>query len=59
MERLVEATKLVQETHELGRLIHKLRWIGMKDEAKRLEFAVSTLPPDERCGASFGPFSTD
>jgi hypothetical protein len=45
--------------HDWARLIRKLRWIGLDDEAKHLERAVSTLPPEERCGVSFGPFSTD
>jgi hypothetical protein len=45
--------------HDWARLLHKLRWIGLEEEANRLELAVSTLPPEERCGASFGPFSTD
>lgn len=45
--------------HDWARLLRKLRWIGLEEEAKRLELAVSTLPPEERCGASFGPFSTD
>jgi hypothetical protein len=26
-------------------LIRKLRWIGLEDEAKRLEFAIGTLRP--------------
>ena len=29
-------------------LIRKLRWIGLEEEAKRLESAVCTLPPEER-----------
>jgi hypothetical protein len=29
-------------------LIRKLRWIGLEDEARRLELAVSKLPPEER-----------
>jgi hypothetical protein len=41
------------------KLIRKLRWLGLDDEAKRLEFAASTLPPDQRCGVSLAPFSTD
>lgn len=45
--------------HEWSRLILKLRWIGLEDEAKRLALAVSTLPPEERSGVSFGPFNTD
>jgi hypothetical protein len=42
--------------HELAKLIRKLRWIGLDDEARRLELAVSTLPPEERGSVSVGPF---
>jgi len=45
--------------HELVKLIRKLRWIGLDDEARRLELAVSALPPEERGSVSAGPFSTD
>jgi hypothetical protein len=34
--------------HEWEKLIRKLRWIGLEDEARRLELAVSTVPPDVR-----------
>jgi hypothetical protein len=44
---------------EWAKLIRKLRWIGLEDEARRLELAVSTLPPEERGSVSVGPFSTD
>jgi hypothetical protein len=44
---------------EWARLIRKLRWIGLEEEARRLELAVSTLPPEERGSVSVGPFSTD
>jgi hypothetical protein len=44
---------------EWAKLIRKLRWIGLDDEARRLELAVSTLPRDERGSVSVGPFSTD
>ena len=43
--------------HELAKLIRKLRWIGLDDEARRLELAVSTLPPEERGSVSVGPFT--
>jgi hypothetical protein len=33
---------------EWTKLIRKLHWIGLEDEARRLELAVSTLPPEER-----------
>jgi hypothetical protein len=42
-----------------AKLIRKLRWIGMEDEASRLQTAVSSLPPDQRGTVSAGPFSTD
>jgi hypothetical protein len=43
--------------HELAKLIRKLRWIGLDDEVRRLELAVSTLPPEERGSVSVGPFN--
>jgi hypothetical protein len=46
-------------SREWGKLIRKLRWIGLEDEARRLELAVSMLPPEERGTVSVGPFSTD
>lgn len=48
-----------QPPHEWTKLIRKLRWIGLDDEARRLELAVRTLPPEERGTVSVGPFSTD
>jgi hypothetical protein len=48
-----------QLSWEWARLIRKIRWIGLEDEARRLEIAVSTLPPEERGRMSVGPFSTD
>ena len=48
-----------QEAWERAKLIRKLRWIGLNDEARRLEQALSTLPPEQRGIVSAGPFSTD
>jgi hypothetical protein len=45
--------------HNWAQLIRKLRWIGLEEEAKRLEAAVSALPPKERGSVCVGPFSTD
>jgi hypothetical protein len=45
--------------HEWPKLIRKLRWIGMEDEAHRLEQAIRTLPSEERGSVSVQPFSTD
>jgi hypothetical protein len=66
MEDVVEGTTKNKQSsadrqppHEWVRLIRKLRWIGLDDEARRLELAVRTLPPEERGTVSVGPFSTD
>jgi hypothetical protein len=40
-------------------LILKLRWIGLDDEANKLELAALALPADQRGSVSCGPFSTD
>jgi hypothetical protein len=42
-----------------AKLIRKLRWIGLEDEARQLEQAVSTLPPEQRGSVSAEPSSTD
>jgi len=62
MERRMEDNMTCIEPrspHDWARLLRKLRWIGLDDEAKRLEAALSTLPAEERCSVSFGPFNTD
>jgi hypothetical protein len=42
-----------------ARLIQKLRWIGLDDEAARLEWAVSNLPLEQRCALNLDPADTD
>ena len=42
-----------------ARLIQKLRWMGLDDEAARLECAVSNLPVEQRCELTFDPADTD
>ncbi len=42
-----------------AKLIRKLRWIGLEDEARSLQLALRTLPAEERGSVSAGPFSTD
>jgi hypothetical protein len=55
-----DAVPIAQRSgHEWARLIRKLRWIGLEEEARRLELAVSTLPSEQRGIVSVGPFSTD
>ena len=42
-----------------ARLIQKLRWIGLDDEAAHLEWVVSTLPLEARCEVNLDPADTD
>ena len=42
-----------------ARLIQKLRWIGLDDEATRLEWAVRHLPVEQRCDITLDPADTD
>jgi hypothetical protein len=51
MEGVVEGTIKNEESsadpppsHEWAKLIRKLRWIGLDDEARRLELAVRARP---------------
>jgi hypothetical protein len=44
---------------EWAKLIRKLRWVGLEEEARRLELAMSALPPEQRGCVSAGPSSTD
>ena len=58
----LHAQTLIAMSHrpnELAKLILKLRWIGMEDEAHQLERVVASLPRDQRGTVSAGPFSTD
>jgi hypothetical protein len=49
----------MRETQECMRLILKLRWIGLSDEADRLERAACGLAPDDRGTVLADPASTD
>jgi hypothetical protein len=46
-------------SRQWAQLILKLRWMGLEDEARRLERALSTIPSEERGAVAVGPFSTD
>jgi hypothetical protein len=43
-----EAAKKLEATQECSRLVMKLRWIGMEDEAKRLQAMVNELKCQRR-----------
>jgi hypothetical protein len=43
----------------LMQMIIKLRWIGLDDEAKRLESEARRLPAEQRCSVLFDPSNTD
>jgi hypothetical protein len=44
---------------DLVKLIRKLRWIGLEEEAHQLEMAVSRFPPEERAVVLANASSTD
>jgi len=44
---------------EVAKLIRKLRWIGMEDEARRLQRIASMLPPEEAGSVCVDPYATD
>jgi hypothetical protein len=48
-----------QLSAEWSRLICKLRWIGLDEEARCLERAISTVPRQGRGRVSEGPLETD
>lgn len=47
------------EGREFTQLILKLRWIGLEDEANRLQRAVQTVAPERRATVLSEPRSTD
>jgi hypothetical protein len=49
----------VPESSECTNLIRKLRWIGLDDEARRLEEALRTFLPNQRGAVLAEPVSTD
>jgi hypothetical protein len=55
----IQTMPINRQPREWAKLIRKLRWIGMDDEARRLQAVVSSLPPEERGTVSAGPFFTD
>ena len=60
MDKMTDfAPVMTESAGECAKLIRKLRWIGLDDEAQRLQNALRALPPEERGCVSEGPFSTD
>jgi hypothetical protein len=44
---------------EWAKLIGKLRWIGMPEEAERAQLTVNSVPPEQRASVFSEPSSTD
>jgi hypothetical protein len=44
---------------DLVKLIRKLRWIGLEDEAHQLEIAVNQFPPETRATVVGNTSNTD
>lgn len=54
-----QAPALSHSCADCARLIQKLRWIGLDEEARQLESALNDLPPEERSGFNFEAADTD
>ena len=62
MEKAMDSPPVMAEpSGEWAKLIRKLRWIGLEDEAQRLQHALNALSSEQRGKGSVseGPFSTD
>ena len=65
MQQNVETTGLVPEAPErltsveLVKLIRKLRWIGLEEEARQLQQALSRFPAEERPVVPGAPVECD
>jgi hypothetical protein len=65
MTKIQEEHKLTSVTHspdepvELIKLIRKLHWIGMDEEARQLEDRLNSYPSSRRPSVLRDPFSTD
>ena len=57
--RGTQKTSVNRRPQEWEKLIRKLRWIGMEDDAHHLQLAMCGLPPHERYAVLAGPLSTD
>jgi len=44
---------------EIAKLIRKLRWMGLENEARELQTVLSEFPTDQRASLAAGPHSTD
>jgi hypothetical protein len=58
-EARTEEKTVADHPREWLRLIRKLRWIGLEEEARRLELAISTVPSEQRGSVLAGPLTTD
>jgi hypothetical protein len=58
-EARTEEMTVADHSREWLRLIRKLRWIGLEEEARRLELAISTVPSEQRGSVLAGPLTTD
>lgn len=48
-----------QTSAELVKMIRKLRWIGLEEEANQLQLVLKRFPPEERSVVSGTPIECD
>jgi hypothetical protein len=61
MERNIEMQSIPDRptSAELVKLIRKLRWIGLEDEARQLQVALDRFPADQRATLPGTPIDCD
>jgi hypothetical protein len=59
MTKLLLGRRPSARPDECARLICKLHWIGLDEDARPLQRELRTVPAEERPTVSAGPFSTD
>lgn len=57
--KFAEGSALALRSRQWAKLIGKLRWAGMEDEAFRLETVVASLPARKRPSVLAEPSETD
>jgi hypothetical protein len=58
-KELVELSPEQLASADLTKLIRKLRWIGLEEDAHRLQVILSRFPADVRATIMAGPLNTD
>jgi hypothetical protein len=57
--RVDDTIATAQQPHDVAKLIRKLRWIGLEEEARQLQLAMRSASRDQNGAVPIETFSTD